>query len=139
MKILHVVPSYLPAYRYGGPIESVHALNKYLVRAGSDVSVYTTAIDGPKDLDVPLGRPVDRDGVKVFYFKPGHPRSWFYSPQMAVALREHAREFDIMHITSVFLAASTLGARSARAAGKPYIISPRGSLMRAPLEKSSPL
>lgn len=144
MKILHVVPTYLPAYRYGGPIQSVNALNKYLVRAGAEVTVYTTAIDGPKDLDVPIStsadlKPVDRDGVKVYYFKPGHPRFWFYSHDMRRALAAHARDFDIVHITSVFLSASTLGARAARAAGAPYIISPHGSLMRAPLEKKSAL
>lgn len=143
MKILHIVPTYLPAYRYGGPIQSVHALNKFLVRAGAEVSVYTTSIDGPGDLDVPSSTsaklaPVERDGVQVHYFKPGHLRSWFYSPDMRRALKEHARDFDIIHITSVFLSASTLGARAARAAGMPYVISPRGSLMAAPLEKKSP-
>lgn len=142
MKILHVVPTYLPAYRYGGPIQSVHALNKHLVRAHVEVVVYTTAIDGPEDLDVPISTwsdlwPVDRDGVQVCYFKPGRMRSWFYSPDMRRALAEHAKDFDIVHITSVFLSASTLAARAARAANKPYIISPRGSLMLAPLEKKS--
>src|SRR4051812_19485414 len=103
MKILHVVPTYLPAYRYGGPIQSIHTLNKWLVRAGAEVTVYTTAIDGPEDLNVPLGEPVDHDGVKVYYFKPGFLRSWFYAPEMARALRTHIREFDIVHATSVFL------------------------------------
>lgn len=139
MKILHVVPTYLPAYRYGGPIQSVHSLNKWLVRAGAEVTVYTTAIDGPVDLDVPLGVPVDHDGVQVFYFRPGMPRSWFYSPELCRALDAGTKEFDIMHVTSVFLAASSLGARAARAAGVPYLVSPRGSLMRAPLEKKNPL
>ena len=144
MKVLHVTPAYLPAYRYGGPIQSVHALNKYLVRLGAEVTVYTTAMDGPGELDVPLStaaelKPVERDGVQVCYFKPSWPRSWFYSRDMRDALAAHAGEFDIVHITSVFLAASTLGARAAREAGKPYVISPRGSLMAAPLEKKSPL
>lgn len=144
MKILHVTPAYIPAYRYGGPIHSVHALNKYLVRAGAEVTVYTTAINGSVDLDVPIStstnlRPVDLDGVKVHYFKPGAWRFWFHSPDMRRALAEYTKDFDIVHITSVFLSVSTLGARAAVAAGRPYLISPRGSLMRAPLEKKSPL
>lgn len=139
MKILHIVPTYLPAYRYGGPIQSVHALNKYLVRAGAEVEVYTTAIDGPQNLEVPLEVPVDRDGVKVHYFKPEKLRSWFYAPGMRRGLRAHAKDFDVIHITSVFLSASTLGARAAQAAARPYMVSPRGSLMLAPLEKKSPL
>ena len=56
MKILHIVPSYLPAYGYGGPIQSVHSLNKWLVKKGADVTVYTTNINGRETLDVPLGR-----------------------------------------------------------------------------------
>ncbi len=139
MRILHVVPTYLPAYRYGGPIESVHALNKHLVSKGAEVTVFTTAMDGPRDLDVPLNQAVNVDGVQVYYFAPGFPRAWFYSRRMAEALRSGARKFDLMHITSVFLAASALGARAARSAGRPYIISPRGSLMRAPLQKRSAL
>ncbi len=133
MKILHIVPTYLPAYRYGGPIESVHALNAELVRQGADVTVYTTNIDGPGDLDVPLGKPVMIDGVRVFYFKSSFPRAWFYSRDMRKALRAHMSGFDIVHITSVFLAASTLGAYYARKFRKPYVISPRGNLMRSPL------
>lgn len=41
MKTLCVIPSYFPAFQYGGPIASVHGLNKQLVRKGIDVTVYT--------------------------------------------------------------------------------------------------
>lgn len=133
-KILHIVPTYLPAYRYGGPIESVHALNAELVRHGAEVTVYTTNIDGSDDLNVQTGVPVDIDGVKVYYFKASRwLRSWFYSREMQLALRQNLKNFDLVHITSVFLSASALGAYYARKFGKPYIISPRGNLMRSPL------
>ena len=79
MKILHIVPSYIPAYRYGGPIESVHSLNAGLVKNGAEVTVYTTNIDGSNDLNVPVGTSVMIDGVRVFYFKSSFPRAWFYS------------------------------------------------------------
>lgn len=42
MHILHVTPYYYPAVQYGGPIQSVHLLNKYLVRKGHRVDVLTT-------------------------------------------------------------------------------------------------
>lgn len=139
MRILHVVPTYFPATRYGGPIESVHALNKWLVREGAEVDVFTTAIDGPANLNVPFATPLAQDGVRVHYFEPGLLRSWFYSAGMHAALNRQTSSFDIVHITSVFLAASSLAGHAARAAGKPYLISPRGSLMRAPVEKKSAL
>lgn len=137
MKILHIVPSYIPAYRYGGPIASVHNLNKWLVKKGAEVTVYTTSVNGPEDLKVPVGVPVDVDGVKVFYFRPGFLRGWFCSPDMRRALKATAKDFDLIHVTSVFLSASALGAHYAEKAGVPYIISPRGSLMRFPLSISS--
>ena len=74
MRILHVVPTYIPAYRYGGPIYSVHGLCKVLAAHGHDIHVFTTNVDGPNDSDVPLGTPVDMDGVKVWYFPSKHLR-----------------------------------------------------------------
>ncbi len=137
MKILHIVPSYLPAHRYGGPIQSVHNLNKWLVKNGAEVTVYTTSVNGKDDLNIPTGESVDLDGVKVIYFKTGVLRGWFYSAAMRKALVKNINNFDLIHITSVFLSASALGAYYARKFNKPYIISPRGSLMAIPLSISA--
>ncbi|KKU91471.1 MAG: Glycosyl transferase group 1 [Candidatus Jorgensenbacteria bacterium GW2011_GWA1_48_11] len=137
MKILHVVPTYLPAYRYGGPILSVHYLNKWLVKKGVEVTVFTTNINGPEDLDVPLNKPVIVDGVTIFYFKSSFPRKWFYSRDLRSALAERIGDFDLIHITSVFLSVSALGAYYAKKFHKPYVISPRGSLMKEPLARKS--
>ena len=55
MRILHVVPTYIPAFRYGGPIYSVHGLCKVLAGLGHDIHVFTTNnADGDRDSDVPL-------------------------------------------------------------------------------------
>ncbi len=137
MRVLHIVPSYYPAHRYGGPIQSVHNLNKGLVLCGVDVTVYTTSANGPDDLDVPIGIPVDIDGVKVYYFKPGFFRFWFYSDDLRKSLAKNIGSFDLIHITSVFLFASTLGAYYAKKYKKPFIISPRGSLMGEPIKRKS--
>lgn len=139
MKVLHIVPTYTPAFRYGGPIWSVHGLNRWLVDAGAEVTVFTTNADGRGSLGVPVGVPVNVDGVTVFYFPRSFPGSWFYSRALRRALAARVHEFDVVHITSVFLAVSTLGARYARRAGKPYIISPRGSLMRETIAQKGTL
>jgi glycosyltransferase involved in cell wall biosynthesis len=136
MRILHIVPTYLPAYGYGGPILSVHTLNKWLVKAGEDVTVYTTNMDGRKRLDIPTCREVDLDGVKVHYF-PITFAPWQHSSAMREALKRNAGSFDLIHITSVFLSASALGAHYAKKFGVPYVISPRGSLMKEPLARKS--
>ena len=133
MKILHIIPTYFPAHRQGGPIKSVHEMNKGLVKKGVEMTVYTTNIDGKSVLNVPLNQGVDIDGVKVWYF-PATFRLWEYSFAFHRALAKNAKDFDLIHITSVFLAASALGAYYAKKFKKPYIISPRGSFMEEPLK-----
>ena len=39
-----------------------------LVRQGHEVSIYTTDVDGPGRLDVPVDRPVVSNGVAFHYF-----------------------------------------------------------------------
>jgi len=65
MRILHVVPSYLPAVRYGGPIFAVHGLCRALAARGHKLHVFTTNIDGPGITATPVATPVDLDGVQV--------------------------------------------------------------------------
>ena len=134
MRILHIVPTYIPAFQIGGPIASVHNLNKSLAQRGVQVTVFTTDYGVPEHISRNVG--VDVDGVRVFYF-PLQIQLWFYSYAMHRALADQGDNFDVFHITSVFLAASTLGARYARQFKKPFLISPRGSLMREPLSRKS--
>lgn len=129
VKILHVVPSYAPAWRYGGPIRSVHGLCRALCGAGHEVHVYTTDADGPGNLDVPLATPVRMDGVHVWYFPTRLLRRLYWSPRMGDMLRKHAGGFDIIHLHSIYLWPTLAGARAARRARVPYVLSPRGMLM----------
>ena len=129
MRILHVVPSYLPAWRYGGPIRSVHGLARAQAAAGDAVSVFTTDADGAGRLDVPTDRPVDRDGVAVHYFPVGAPRRLYRSPAMGRALGATIHGFDVVHLHSVFLWPTWAAARAAESAGVRYFVSPRGMLV----------
>ncbi len=128
MRILHVVPTYLPATRYGGPIFAVHGLCKALAARGHTVEVFTTNVDGNGTSAVPLGRGVELDGVTIHYFASTIDRIYF-SPSMRQALRKRARQFDMIQAHSVFLWPTVLAARNARASGVPYLISPRGMLV----------
>jgi glycosyltransferase involved in cell wall biosynthesis len=137
VKILHVVPTYLPAVRYGGPIFAVHGLCRALVRRGHDVTVFTTNVDGDGVSDVPLDRDVMLDGVRVRYFASPMRRLYF-SPAMRMALRETA-SFEVVHNHSVFLWPTMAAARAASRAGVPYVISPRGMLVGDLIERKSAL
>ncbi len=127
MKILHVVPTYLPAWRHGGPIRAVHGLARALVARGDQVTVFTTDLHGSETLDVPREVAVDRDGVAVHYF----PARWgrlAWAPTMKRALLRIS-EFDLVHLHSVFLWPTLAAARAAERAGVPYVLAPRGMLV----------
>src|SRR5262245_6236583 len=137
MRILHVVPSYHPAVRYGGPVRSVHGLARALVTRGHEVHVYTTNVDGPSNADVPLRVSVDLDGVSVWYFPTTMGRRLYRSLDMDRALGMNMARFDIVHIHSVFLWPTTAAARTARACRVPYILAPRGMLVSDLIRRKS--
>jgi glycosyltransferase involved in cell wall biosynthesis len=130
VRILHVVPTYVPAWRHGGPVGAVHGLAKALVALGHDVSVFTTNVHVDDVLDVPLGTPVNVDGACVRYFPVQWPRRLYRSPAMGCALREGVRDFEIVHVHSLFLWPCAAAAGAARHAGVPYIVAPRGMLVK---------
>ena len=138
LRILHVVVTYYPAVRYGGPIRSVHGLAAAQAQRGHDVHVYTTNVDGDSVLDVPTDRPAELDGVKVHYFPVSQAlRRLYGSPALARRVRETIGEFDVAHIHAVFLLPLRDAARAAARAGVPYVVTPRGMLIRVLIQRKS--
>ncbi len=136
MRLLHVVPTYLPATRYGGPIYAVHGLCRALAARGNDVHVFTTNVDGESTSNVPLSTAVVMDGVSIHYF----PSSWrrlYVSPSMRSALHQSVADYDVIHLHSVFLWPTYAAARAAERVGVPYVISPRGMLVPELIRKKS--
>lgn len=137
LRILQVVSAYYPAVRYGGPIRSVHGLCAALAARGHNVHVYTTSVDGASDMDVPLGKSVELDGVKVHYFRVPALRRFWWAPEMGRRLRESVHQFDVVHIHGVFLWPMFAAARAAARAGIPYVLTPRGMLIRDLIRRKS--
>ena len=128
MKILFIVPSYKPAYVYGGPIESVAKLCEGLARRGHVVDVYTTTANGGGELNVCQGRKTDVDGVAVTYFRRITGDHTHISPALWKRLRSTVHTYDVVHIQSwwsilVIVSAMICHKRNAR-----VIVSPRGML-----------
>jgi glycosyltransferase involved in cell wall biosynthesis len=138
VRLLHVVPTYLPARRYGGPIVAVHGLCRALLARGHDVDVMTTNVDGRGVSDVPLGTAVDIDGVKVRYYGSPFPRL-YWSPPMRRALASEVAGYDLVHLHSIFLWPTFAAAGAAARAGVPYVISPRGMLVTELIRRKSRL
>jgi glycosyltransferase involved in cell wall biosynthesis len=130
MKVLHVIPSYEPAWAFGGPVTATSQLCRALARQGMDVTVYTTNADGKGGhLDVPLNEPVDLGGVKVWYFRCdfGVKRA-FYSRSLANRLKETIKDFALVHVSAIWQWHQVNVYRNCKAFSKPYIVSIRGSL-----------
>lgn len=100
MRILHVSPSYKPAYHYGGPTISVSRLAEAQAVAGAIVSVYTTTADGQRELPVVPGKAMEMDGVSVRYFRRWTGDHGHFSPPLLWQLWQHARDYDVVHIHS---------------------------------------
>lgn len=137
MKILHVVPTYLPATRYGGPIHSVHGLCSALASEQVSVSVYTTSVDGPENSDVDHDRAYIKDDVEIVYFESRYLRRIYYSAGLSSALRENICNFDLLHLHSIFLYPTNVAARIARRNHVPYVLSPRGMLEKGLIKSKS--
>jgi glycosyltransferase involved in cell wall biosynthesis len=130
LRILHIIPHYYPAVRYGGPIRSVHGLAAGCAALGNDVHVYTTNVDGNGVSDVLTCTPVERDGVKVWYFPASLGRRVFRSAAMDRALNAAIATFDIAHIHYMWVWPTVAAAAAARKHHTPYVLAPRGMLVK---------
>ena len=139
MRILHVIPTYLPAVRYGGPIFATHGLCKALAARGHEVQVFTTNVDGPGNSPVPIGLAVNLEGVQVRYFPCPLFRQLYWAPALNRALENEIDKFDVVHLHSVFLWPTRAAARAACKAGVPYVLSPRGMLVKELIRRRSQL
>ncbi len=129
MKILHYIPVYAPAWKFGGPVQSVSQLCEALVAERHQVEVFTSNAGLKEHPDCPVNVPVVRNGVMVTYFaqEPGYG---IRCPGMERAVRAKAKEFEIIHISGVWQRTSRAACEAARQHKVPYVISIRGALGR---------
>lgn len=128
MKILHIVPSYKPAYIYGGPIESVSKLCEGLAAAGHHVDVFTTRANGAEELDVKPGVWFDVDGVRVTYFHRITKDPTHVSPSLWLHLYLNARSYDVVNIQSWWNILVIIAVCICYLRGVKVVVSPRGML-----------
>jgi len=130
MRILHVTPSFAPAWSYGGPIYTVLHLCEALVRAGCDVRVLTTDADGPrKVLNVDKKREVQfSERLRVRYCRRSMPDA--VSIPLLRLLPRYVRWADVVHLTAIYSFPTIPTLMAAKISNKPLVWSPRGSLQR---------
>jgi glycosyltransferase involved in cell wall biosynthesis len=130
-RIAHVSAYYAPAFRYGGPPRSIHGLCRALCRHGLDVRVFTTNADGPGILPPSVTSSAEYEGVPVHYFERSWPATPIGSRGLTAGLRAALPSVDLVHLHGLWNRVVWSGAREARRAGVPYVVSPRGMLQDA--------
>ena len=133
MKILHVTPSYLPAWHLGGVVQSISQLCQGLSRLGHEVTVFTTDSGKDQRMAVPVNREVEVSGVNVYYFKTDYSLKYAYSQALKQACDTSMKNFDIVHVTSFWCYPGIPAVTGALRHRVPYLVSVRGTLRRAAL------
>lgn len=128
MKILHISPSYYPAFKYGGPIQSVHLLNKFLVKKGVKVDVLTTNAGIGEDENIRLNDWIIIDECRIKYLNYYGYEHYNFSIQFIFELKKIIVNYDLVHITAVWNFPVLVGSYFCRIYKIPYIISPRGTI-----------
>ncbi len=126
MRILHATPTYYPAFKYGGPINSTHTINKKLIQKNIDLTVYTST-DGQADKKI-YNQTKEVDGVNVTYFKSYGETGYGISIKFVLSLIKNIKHYDVVLITSAFTFTSFITPLICLLFKKPYIYSSRGTL-----------
>jgi glycosyltransferase involved in cell wall biosynthesis len=127
LRVLHVSAYFAPAFVYGGPPRTIHALCKALGSVGVDVDVMTTTANGPGEpLQAAVDEPRIVDGVKARYFPIAAPRWLWRARGLRRAVDACVSDYDVVHIHGLWHSPGWQAAAAARRAHVPYVISPRG-------------
>jgi glycosyltransferase involved in cell wall biosynthesis len=97
-----------------------------LTKRGHQVTLLTTNADGGGFIDVPLGIPVDQEGVETYFYQAQLGN--VFSFPMATALKHMVPQSDIVLIHSLYQFTSTMAAHYCRKFNVPYVLRPHGTL-----------
>ena len=130
MRVLHIAPSFAPAWIYGGPVQSVYQLCLHQAQLGNEVQVLTTNSSGiGEDVEVPPNQNIELDSK----FQVLYCRRWFrhsVSPFLLWILPRYLRQAQVIHLTGVYSFPTIPCLILCKWLNLPVVWSPRGSLQR---------
>jgi len=147
LNILHITPSYKPAYIYGGTTVSISRLCeaqadllKNLNKKTNKVTVYTTTANGKDELEIDSNKPILVDNVEVWYFKRQTKDHTHFSIGLLKKLFQTAQNFDAIHVHSWWNTVVIFSVLLCILKGVKVIVAPRGMLGEYTLQsqKKSP-
>jgi len=141
MRILYALMGYKPAWRIGGPVVSVSETAEALVKKGHRVTVFCSTSNLDQDLPVPVDRPLDVDGVEVWYFRREEPiQKWLpfvpylsrsigftYCPAMRGALEDLMPSIDVVDTHMPFVYPTYAASHAAFRHRRPLVYHQRGN------------
>jgi glycosyltransferase involved in cell wall biosynthesis len=137
LKLLHIIPTYKPAFIYGGPIFSVSLLCENLAKAGHEVLMLTTTANGPNELDVPTGTVQNVDGVPTIYYRRYTKDHTHLAPALIWHVFKKCKNYDAVHIHSWWNIPVILCVLCCWLRGVKPVLSPRGMLSGFTFEKNN--
>jgi glycosyltransferase involved in cell wall biosynthesis len=127
MRVCTIVPSYYPAIVYGGPIISIHSVNRELAGAGIKVYVSTSNADGDKKIKVEANRYIKfEENYFVKYYNDNIIGR--LSLSFIFSVWKDIKQSDLVRIEDIFSTYIPPSLIYAKIFKKPIIISPRGVL-----------
>ncbi|MDD5082499.1 MAG: glycosyltransferase [Dehalococcoidales bacterium] len=130
MKILQVIPYFVPAWDFGGPVRVCYELSKQLVSRGHEVTVFTT---DTRDASRRITETAETiDGIRVKRFRNisntiAYRHKVFLSPGMLSATVEIG-DFDIIHMHEYSTIQNVVIYQQARRFRVPYVLQAHGSI-----------
>ena len=133
MKIAQVISTPPFAWATGGPARVVFELSKELVTRGHEVTILTTDLYRPNQRYVCTENPDYIDGIQVFRFR--YLSNWlawkhktFISPGLIRYLRNHLREYDIVHLQDLISVQAIVTAKYCKKYDIAYVLTTHGSI-----------
>ncbi len=131
MKILQVIPYFIPAYKYGGPVKVCFDISKELVSRGHEVTVVTTDIlDGITRIEI-LTEVIE--GINIIRFRNISNRvAKYLNGYLPVGFykwaKKYIQSFDVVYCHDYFTLQNIITSHFCNKFGVPFIVQPHGSL-----------
>jgi len=134
MRILQVIPYFIPAYAFGGPVRVAYEISKELVNRGHEVVVFTSDV---RNLNLRLDTDFREviDGITVYYFRNltmllVKKLKLLLTPQLILYAKEEIKKFDVIHLHEYRTFQNIIIRHYATKYGVPYVLQAHGSLPR---------
>lgn len=132
MKILQVTNFFKPSFEAGGVARVAYDISKYLVKNNHEVTVFTTN-RSKKDIGVEVNKPLNIEGIKVYYFdnlRKYFPVKMFPIPYyLPIIARKEIKNFDVIHIHEHRSLLAVFVHYYAKKYNIPYVLQAHGSVL----------